>query len=133
MSCARESQARSRKRNDTEDKQERRRETTRQWQRRNHTHRVTYNREYRSKHPEVRRHERAIERAVRRAQKPAWADNAAIHAVYAEARRLEAEIGESYHIDHVIPLRGENVCGLHVAENLQILRSDENQRKGNSF
>ncbi len=66
--------------------------------------------------------------AKRRAAKlnatPAWADLPRIAEFYKNKP-------EGYHVDHIIPLRGENVCGLHVHYNLQYLTAYENRVKGN--
>lgn len=67
---------------------------------------------------------RAKARATAMGALPAWANLKAIEAVYAEAARLGLEV------DHVIPLRGQMVCGLHVEGNLRLLTKLENQQKG---
>lgn len=56
---------------------------------------------------------------------PSWADLPAIERLYAEAAAC------SMHVDHIYPLQGETVCGLHVANNLRLLSPLENLRKGN--
>lgn len=68
--------------------------------------------------------------AKRRADKlqrtPKWADLKAISEFYANRP-------EGYHVDHIIPLCGELVSGLHVLENLQYLPASENCSKSNNF
>ena len=56
---------------------------------------------------------------------PVWADFDAIKDIY-----LEAEY-QQMHVDHIVPLRGKTVCGLHVHENLQLLTERENCQKRN--
>jgi len=66
-------------------------------------------------------------RATAMGAMPAWADLKAIEAKYAEAARLGLVV------DHVIPLGGKKVCGLHVEGNLALLTSLENLKKGNRY
>ena len=57
---------------------------------------------------------------------PKWADNAKIKDIY-----LNCPTG--YHVDHIIPLQGELVSGLHVEYNLQYLPAKDNLSKSNKF
>ncbi|GEM_PF-6253929 len=58
---------------------------------------------------------------------------AAVAAFYREAARLSRMTGVPHEVDHIIPLVGRNVSGLHVAANLRVIARDENRRKGNHF
>lgn len=69
----------------------------------------------------------------KRAKKPVWASDKAIAAIYAERDRLNALGDEVYEVDHIIPVNGELVCGLHHELNLQILTREDNLAKTNIF
>jgi L-lactate utilization protein LutB len=65
---------------------------------------------------------------------PAWANLDAIRQIYQEAGELNKVHGpNSYHVDHIIPLQGKTVSGLHVEDNLQILKASDNLAKSNKY
>lgn len=61
---------------------------------------------------------------------PPWADEERTAAIYAEARALR-DLGVDAEVDHIIPLRGKYVSGLHWHGNLRIVLSEDNKRKSN--
>lgn len=63
---------------------------------------------------------------MKSAQRPRWGRECVVD-VYVEAKHLQLEV------DHIVPLIHPKVCGLHVWDNLQLLTSLQNRRKGNSF
>lgn len=54
-----------------------------------------------------------------------------IMAFYIEAQRLTEETGIPHEVDHIIPINGKTMCGLHVPSNLRVITQEENRRKGN--
>ncbi|PWC67022.1 hypothetical protein TSH7_02780 [Azospirillum sp. TSH7] len=56
-----------------------------------------------------------------------------IRALEERAREISLEQGEPYHVDHIIPIKGRVVTGLHWPSNMRIIRGGENQRKSSSL
>ncbi len=72
----------------------------------------------------------AFRRAAKKKATPDWLtvdQKEEIRVFYAKAVRRVLEV------DHIIPLKGKNVCGLHVPWNLQLLTAKQNREKGNSM
>lgn len=65
-------------------------------------------------------------RATKLNQMPSWADAESIFQFYDNCPK-------GFHVDHIVPLRGKTVRGLHVLNNLQYLPAKENISKGNRY
>ncbi len=86
-----------------------------------------------SARPEIRERDRARYRAhcaTRRSRKlnatPIWVDHTELALIYKACP-------PGHHVDHIVPLQNEHVCGLHTLWNLQYLPANENCAKGNKF
>lgn len=66
---------------------------------------------------------------------PKWADTKAIYSIHKLVRlkNIGKNKSEYYSVDHVIPLSNENVSGLHVIENLQVILLKDNFAKRNKW
>lgn len=70
---------------------------------------------------------KANHRAAKLRATPAWADLEAIREIYKTATLL----GLGFHVDHIVPLQGKMVCGLHCEANLRIIPATVNISKHN--
>ena len=76
----------------------------------------------------------ANRRAILAQRTPPWLtddDIAGIRQYYWYADLLTVSTGVAHHVDHIVPLNGETVSGLHVPWNMQVLPAIENIKKGN--
>ena len=77
-----------------------------------------------------------VNRNVAKLQRtPAWltpVDLLEIESIYEYCSALR-KCGLDYHVDHIVPLRGTIVSGLHVPLNLQVIPASENNRKRNKY
>ena len=95
-----------------------------------------YQKAWKDRNPVWVRADTKARRRKHREASPKWlssAQKAAIRELYKIAITMTKTTGEQYVVDHIVPLRGESVCGLHVPWNLRVITQDENLQKSNKL
>ncbi len=75
----------------------------------------------------------AKRRAIKLQANPLWANDEYIKLWFNLAKIEEKRTGRKVEVDHIVPLQGANVCGLHCEDNMQLLFMTDNRAKGNKF
>lgn len=91
--------------------------------------------EYQKKNKDKRNHNLAKYRAKKLRATPSWLSGsqiAKIKRIYKLREIIVDATGTNYHVDHIVPLQGKNVCGLHVPWNLQVIPAEDNLKKNNT-
>ena len=106
-----------------------------EWQRNNPDKTKTYTRKYLDKNQGKRNLWTANYRQAKDERMPDWLNDGHLlemESVYEYCSALR-KCGLDYHVDHIVPLRGTIVSGLHVPWNLQVITGTENMSKGNKY
>jgi Tfp pilus assembly protein PilE len=116
------------------------REYAQAWAKANPEEKLARARKFNKNNPDYHRLYQATYSPMRRALKlnatPKWLtedDLDVIQWVYEMREERTNATGVMHHVDHIVPLKGENVCGLHVWWNMQILTATDNVRKNNKW
>ena len=91
---------------------------------------------YKKENPEKIASINAKRRASKKTSIPNWVDNDEkflIEEAYSLAKLRTDLTGTSWHVDHIIPLTNNKVCGLHTIYNLQVIPAKINLQKGNKY
>lgn len=94
---------------------------------------ASYSKKWRQQNPDKHNALTANHRAAKLQATPPWADLEDIQLMYEVALAFRLLTGQEYHVDHIIPLRGETVCGLHVSCNLRVIEKTDNLTKSNKL
>jgi 5-methylcytosine-specific restriction endonuclease McrA len=106
------------------------------WRQENKEYDKFYHQVWARNNPELIANKKARYRARKLKAMPKWLNNnqlEQIKLIYTECNIINCISGIKHHVDHIIPLQGKEVCGLHVPWNLQILEEVENLSKYNKL
>lgn len=109
---------------------------SKEWNKNNSELNKSYKKKWKQNNKDKRRADDALRWACKLKATPIWLtkeQKVEIEQFYTDANDLQWLSEEKLHVDHIIPLRGKNVCGLHVPWNLQILTASKNVSKGNRY
>jgi hypothetical protein len=103
------------------------------WEKKNPTAALESFKRYRERNRPKIRARLAVSKQGREKRRVPWANQDAILAIYRQAEYMTRTTGRLHVVDHIIPLQGRTVSGLHVETNLRVVEHHENARKHNAW
>ena len=103
-------------------------EAVRKWAKNNPEKKAIKNKKWRNENRTAHNIHAANRRAIKLQRTPGWADKEQIKMWY-EVAQVLSKTGVVFHVDHIVPLQGKEVCGFHSHENMQVIPWHENLRK----
>jgi len=104
------------------------------WRAKNKEHAINYGKQHRRDNRAKYIAYKAKRRASKLLRTPNWLTKEQLTDIedfYTIAKMFQMYTGDIYHVDHIVPLQGQKVSGLHVPWNLQVLHWRENVSKNN--
>lgn len=110
---------------------------TKQYDQKNRETRKEYNKKYGKQYQQDNAGICNAKTAKRKAAKlnatPKWIELDLINQMYIDCKLISEMTGILHHVDHIVPLQSDIVCGLHCFDNLRIISATENTSKGNRY
>jgi hypothetical protein len=119
-----------------EDNREKHRAYSREWNEKNPERARKRLEDWYKSNPEMRAFYSARRKASLRKATPNWLSDeeiTRIRCIYQICAMYNRESNTQWHVDHIVPLAGKTVCGLHVPWNLRVIPAKENMSKGNKY
>ena len=91
---------------------------------------------YRSDNIDYFNKQSSFRRACKKQAIPLWfgeLDKLVLAEAFALTKDRFLQTGVKWHVDHIVPLQSEIVCGLHCADNMQVIPAIQNLNKSNRY
>lgn len=112
---------------------EKRRESAANYRKRNEQRERIYRKLYAANNRDKLAAKASMRRALKLMATPEWANKAAIFEIYEFCARVSNSMNVEHHVDHIVPLVSDLVCGLHCESNLRVIPATINLSKSNRY